>query len=313
MQKVFAAGFIVYLNERFPPVAYISMIILFFVSGYLLPFAINKNISGIAFMEIIFGVILVLIFYLRLRIFDDFKDFCIDIKIHPERPVQRGIISLNELGIVAILAVIIESLIVLVFLRQVLIVYIIALIFSAVMLYEFFCRKSLRKDIYIYALPHILIMPILGLIGFFASADKFNETYFIALVIYLAICYFSGLVFEISRKMHSAQELLRKKPSFSKRFGFVKSFMVLNFLILSTFLCIFFLWSGIYEVQIFPKYFFASILLYLIIISSIFILTISFREKILSINNKSYALLGSIVIMLSYLATIVIELGRILK
>ena len=50
------------------------------------------------------------IFFLQLRIADEFKDFADDLRFRPYRPVPRGLISLRELGVVGVIGALIQLL-----------------------------------------------------------------------------------------------------------------------------------------------------------------------------------------------------------
>src|SRR5882762_10392211 len=96
----------VYQRERFPVVAHGVLIAAFSSSAVsysaLLRGAWPRMASiGVAFVTCF-------LFFLQLRIADEFKDFEEDSRWRPYRPVPRGLIKLRELGVVFAMAAAIQ-------------------------------------------------------------------------------------------------------------------------------------------------------------------------------------------------------------
>ena len=85
-----------------------------------------------------------LLFFLRLRIADEFKDFEEDSRYRPYRPVPRGLVTLRELGWVGVGAAVIQ-LALAVWLAPFLIIVLLAgWAYLALMSHEFFAREWLK-------------------------------------------------------------------------------------------------------------------------------------------------------------------------
>ena len=102
-------NFKIYLNERFPLGKNSFFVLIFTLSGYIYtsllynskiinPFFIKRIKVSMYFYRIIPLFIIIFMFFLQLRITDEFKDYEEDLKYRAYRPVQRGIISLKTLG-----------------------------------------------------------------------------------------------------------------------------------------------------------------------------------------------------------------------
>jgi 4-hydroxybenzoate polyprenyltransferase len=143
------------------------------------------------------------LFFLQLRIADEFKDFEEDARYRPYRPVQRGLVSLRELGRVGFSAALVQLTLAL-WLDAAL-----ALLLAGVWLYlvlmskEFFAADWLRSRPIAYMLSHMAIVP---LIDFYATACDWWPTMGRppeGLLWFVIVSYFNGLVIEIGRKIRA--------------------------------------------------------------------------------------------------------------
>ena len=97
-----------YVVERFPPVAYTVLVVLFSGSA----FAIAGHLGGVQVpieTEIRAAVVVLLVF-LHLRIMDEHKDAAGDLVAYPQRLLSRGVVTLPLLAKVGYLAVLLEML-----------------------------------------------------------------------------------------------------------------------------------------------------------------------------------------------------------
>jgi|GEM_PF-303123 len=108
------------------------------------------------------GVALVFLYLFHLRVFDEHKDFAVDAKTRPDRPVQRGIVSLAELRAVGAIAVGLELAIAFGAGPRAGLWYLVPFAYSLLMYVEFFAPRWLGARIHWYALSHTLCMPLLA-------------------------------------------------------------------------------------------------------------------------------------------------------
>ncbi len=191
----------IYQKERFPIFAHAPLIVIFCLAvmlfsalqqeQFVLPDAIR--ISG--------AIISTLILFFQLRVADEFKDFEIDSKYRPERPVPRGLVELQELAKLAYLGAAIQFLIA-VFIDIGLLPILAAVwAYMALMTKEFFAPKWLIRHPVIYLLSHMLIMP---LIAFYVSAFDWLcvcRAMPQGMPWILSVAFFCGLVLELGRKI----------------------------------------------------------------------------------------------------------------
>lgn len=141
------------------------------------------------------------LYLLQIRTADEHKDFEHDNKYHPNRPVQRGIVTLEELDVINKLAKIGQVLIYFSFLEpKILLVGLLSQGYAYLTRKEFFVRTWIRQHFYIYYISHYMQLVIL----FYATTViiqpvNVNPWYFV-LTIMLAV-----ITTEIGRKMLSEE------------------------------------------------------------------------------------------------------------
>lgn len=284
-----------YFKERFPPVNMFLFAILFFtvhaVSFYF--FASNPSPVFLGW-----GVLAVISFFFRLRVFDEIKDYDIDVENHPGRVLQSGRVSLQNLILLSAVLFVIEASWSIYAGTDAMLCWLAAIFYSVLMRYEFFTGRFLKKYLLLYAVTHMMIMPliILWIWASFAPAQLFHRGfYFLA-----ALAFLGGFCFEIARKTHAASAERLTVDSYSKSLGFLPAIsLVLSFLALGV-LCQFYLLQALsarwWPYILIGILFIATALTYLLNVKEP-------KEKMLRVAE----LLVSLFMLFSYL-TIIIEI-----
>jgi hypothetical protein len=170
-------------------------------------------------------------------------------------------------------------------------VYLLITLFMLISYKEFFIGKTLRRNILLYAVPHILLIGMIGSFAYLFITRITGEPYFFStLILFGMFCYLIGLIFEISRKMHHHTKVLNTQQTFSKLLGYSVSCWFLA--------CITILASGIVALLI-DSFIIRIILLTISVLS---FLVLVFKEKTLArISGKTYQSIGAFLIL--YLLT----------
>ena len=163
--------------------------------------------------------IVTLLTFFQLRVADEHKDAEFDRRHHPSRPVPRGLVSLDELKMLAFAGAITQF-IAATSLGPLLTIPLIATwLYLGLMTREFFCAEWLRENQILYVVSH---MCILFFTDFFITACHWmsvGEEPPLALGLFLATSFFLGLVIEVGRKIRSPEEESDAGDTYTKLWG----------------------------------------------------------------------------------------------
>lgn len=216
----------VYQKERFPVFKHGLLIAVFSLSAVcyssLLRAAVPPSASGSAV-----AFITVFIFFLTLRIADEFKDYDDDMRYRPYRAVPRGLVTLRELGVVAVIGGCIQVGLCLWLDVQLLLPLFAAWAYLALMSKEFFAGEWLKARPVVYMFSHMVIMP---LIVFFATACDWlvagDGKIPHGIAWFLAVSFFGGIVIEIGRKVRAPEDEEEGVDTYSRVWGPAPAVMV---------------------------------------------------------------------------------------
>jgi hypothetical protein len=208
-----------YLNERFPFINMMLFCILYAMVLVVYQMLIAPIQHSIYFH--VLGLISVISFFFRLRVFDEMKDYQIDLVNHPNRILQSGKINLRTLQILAFTGFLVEITWAYVAGTSAQITWLLALLYSILMRYEFFIPKLLNKNLLVYAISHMVIMPliIIWIWGSFNTVFVFHQ----GILYLLLLSLLSGFAFEVARKTHAPEAERSTVDSYSKQIGLRKT------------------------------------------------------------------------------------------
>ena len=196
-----------YQKERFPLVAHIPLILAFSFCAVSISSRLASDdwpryeSAAVAFISC-------LLFFLQLRIADEFKDFEEDARYRPYRAVPRGLVKLRELKLLFIAGGVVQLCAALWWSPRLVILLLLTWSYLAAMSFEFGMRDWLKAHPVTYLWSHMLIMPLIDLYA--SSTDWITaEKPFPpdGLIFFLAASFFNGIVIEIGRKIRTpAQE-----------------------------------------------------------------------------------------------------------
>jgi len=207
-----------YLRERFPLKDFIPLALVFAATGGIcIQVYVYGEIKNA--LSLICGFFAFILFLLRLRIFDEFKDFEHDAKYYPSRPVPRGLITLNELKLFILPLLCMEMLLAISRGRSSFTLFSLSLIYSLLMFKEFFAREWLRQHFTIYIISHeILVLPlflyIFALNGM--ALSNIGQIYFWAVAFFLGCQLF---LLEVARKVRPAAMEIPSRDTYTAQYG----------------------------------------------------------------------------------------------
>lgn len=199
--------FWIYQAERFPILGHGLLIAAFSFSAISFSMLLREELSWPRPETILVGFVSAFLFFLQLRLADEFKDFEEDARYRPYRPVPRGLVSLRELAVLGILTGFIQ-LVLAAWLEPTLIVLLLLVwAYLALMSKEFFIGDWLKAHPFTYMWSHMLIVPLIDL--YTTACDWLaagSQAPHAGLAWFLIASFFNGMVIELGRKIRAPQD-----------------------------------------------------------------------------------------------------------
>jgi 4-hydroxybenzoate polyprenyltransferase len=190
----------IYQAERFPLKRHGPLITVFCGAAALYG---ARLVGGSPSLPVLLGAILCSgAFFLLMRIADEFKDRHDDQRCRPYRPVPRGLVSLQELALVALATALLQGLLVWRVAPDAWWLLLLTWGWFALMGVEFLVPLWLRARPLLYTLSHMVIVPLIALLALAMAVLPAGGTLpGAALLPLLALCYLNGLAIEFARKI----------------------------------------------------------------------------------------------------------------
>ena len=192
---------VVYQRERFPLAAHAPLMAAFSASAVCFSSLLRGHIALPSPRALTVAFLTALLFFLQLRIADEFKDFEDDSRFRPYRPVPRGLVTLGELAVIGVAAAVMQLGLALWLKPSLLWLLVPTWAYLALMTREFFAARWLKAHPIFYMASHMVIVPLVDL---YATSCDWRVAGLRAppagLAWFLIVSYFNGIVIEIGRK-----------------------------------------------------------------------------------------------------------------
>ncbi len=166
-------------------------------------------------------------FLLMLRVFDEHKDYEIDCLNHPGRVLQRGLVTLDQLKVVGGVAIAVQ-LVMSLWIDggpgPVTATWGVVIAWSLLMAREFFCGAWLSRRLVLYAVSHMVVLPMAMVWASAMGAGRVALTGEVVIVAAFAFC--TGFVAEVTRKIRAPGDERETVDSYSKVFGTTRAPLV---------------------------------------------------------------------------------------
>lgn len=207
-----------YLQERFPLGAHGPLVVAF-AGGVACASAALRGADGPGWPAAVVAVVVALGFFFQLRVADEWKDAETDRLYQPERPVPRGLVSLRELTVAALLVAAVQLGLALWLDVRLGAVLLAVWAFGALMTVEFGARDWLSARPLATLLTHAPIVPFID--AFAVSCDVLgNEAAYPAGVGWLiGVSLFGGSVVEVGRKIRQPADERSGVETYSAHWG----------------------------------------------------------------------------------------------
>ena len=207
-------------KERFPPVTLVSAFLLFALAMSVVHFQLHQSVKW-SINYIWLGLALTCQFLL-LRVLDEHKDYQQDLITHPNRVLQKGLITLNNLKVVGALGTLL-GLIITYTLGDSLALYswLAMMAWTGLMTKEFFIPKLLKKSLLVYSVSHMLVLPFMVLwVALLSDSLGLNAS---ILPYVLVLTFINGLIYELQRKTKGSDEDIKEEDTYTHRWGIPKT------------------------------------------------------------------------------------------
>jgi len=197
----------IYQRERFPVFAHTPVIAAFSFSAVCYSALLRGAHHLPGWKPCLVAFASSFLFFLQLRLADEFKDFEEDTRYRPYRAVPRGLVSLRDLGRVWVGCIGIQLLLAFCLAPRLIVLLVLTWAYLALMSKEFFARRWLKARPITYMVTHMAIMPLVDL---YTTSCDWVPTGVArpphGLLWFLVVSFFNGMVVEIGRKIRSPQD-----------------------------------------------------------------------------------------------------------
>jgi 4-hydroxybenzoate polyprenyltransferase len=197
----------IYQRERFPVFAHTPVIAAFSFSAVCYSALLRGAHHLPGWKPCLVSFASSFLFFLQLRLADEFKDFEEDTRYRPYRAVPRGLVSLRDLGRVWVGCIGIQLLLAFWLAPRLIVLLVLTWAYLALMSKEFFARRWLKARPITYMVTHMAIMPLVDL---YTTSCDWVPTGVArpphGLLWFLVVSFFNGMVVEIGRKIRSPQD-----------------------------------------------------------------------------------------------------------
>jgi 4-hydroxybenzoate polyprenyltransferase len=197
----------VYQRERFPVLAHTPLIAAFSLSAVSYSALIRGTHHLPGWKPCVVAFVSSFLFFLQLRLADEFKDFEEDSRYRPYRPVPRGLVRLRDLAWVWAGCIAIQLALALWLAPRLIVLLLLTWTYLLLMSKEFFARRWMKARPITYMVTHMAIMPLVDL--YTTSCDWVPAGLSRpprGLLWFLLVSFFNGMVVEIGRKIRSPQD-----------------------------------------------------------------------------------------------------------
>jgi 4-hydroxybenzoate polyprenyltransferase len=211
---------IVYQRERFPLLGHGPLVAAFSASAVSFSSLLRHHVALPSAASLLVAFVTSLLFFLQLRIADEFKDYEDDARYRPYRPVPRGLVSLRELAWIGVGAAAVQLALALALAPSMTWLLAITWVYLALMTREFFVPRWLKARPIVYMTSHMVILPLVDLYA--TACDWWVAGLRQApsgLYWFLIVSYLNGLVIEIGRKTRVASDEEHGVETYSALWG----------------------------------------------------------------------------------------------
>jgi 4-hydroxybenzoate polyprenyltransferase len=212
----------IYMKERYPFIARLILGLIVFLEIHFI-ILLNEGVTtfNIGIQEVV-GAYTVFAFLLWLRIADDLKDFDVDKRLFPDRPLARGAVYKKDVVILCAFFNLIAVVLNIIFMNN--IVFFCILYFYGYLMSKWFFQKAkIQPSLPLALVTHNPVQMFVNLYIISFTVIKYDlPPVTITTIMTLWTLYFPALIWEVSRKIKAPKDE-NDYTTYSKLFGYKKS------------------------------------------------------------------------------------------
>jgi len=209
-----------YLAERFPLASHGLLIAAYYSSNQFLARTLTEPGQPMHYdVSTLLGAVTLLCFFFHLRVFDEHKDYAEDLVHYPHRVLQSGAVTLRHLKVLGGFAIATEILLSALRGPAAFVAWLAAFVFSVLMLKEFFVPGWLKRHFLVYAVSHLLVMPLLALMVFSFATGRWPWEAPFWFGVYAWVGFFVTFNWEVSRKIRAPEDEIEGVDTYTRVFG----------------------------------------------------------------------------------------------
>jgi 4-hydroxybenzoate polyprenyltransferase len=208
-----------FTKERFDPVFHIVMVIVFLMAHVLVARAIRPLMIDV--QDIIILFIGVAAFYFKLHLYDEVRNYGLDIIVNKSRPLPRGLLTHKDMFRGMLVCIIVELICFSTQGLQSFVSIFLAIAYSLIMFKEFFIAEKLRLYLTTYAITHTIVTSFLS-VAIFSFLTHSSFLQIVTDMAFLSFALATWLlfnIFEFGRKSFASSEERKNRDTYSSLFG----------------------------------------------------------------------------------------------
>ncbi|QOT00318.1 UbiA family prenyltransferase [Brevibacterium sp. JNUCC-42] len=212
----------IYQQERFPIVQN-GIVVAVFSTSTMLYSSILRHGSSPSLKSLVIGFLSTFLFFLLLRIADEFKDFEEDSRFRSYRAVPRGVVTLKQLGVLGFFTGLVQLGMTFWLSPKLIPWLVLAWGYLALMSKEFFVKEWLKAHPILYLLSHMVMMPMI--VMYIVACDWVTVSAIMppGLSWLLLASYGNGIILEIGRKIRIPEDEEYGVETYSFLWGYKKA------------------------------------------------------------------------------------------
>lgn len=216
----------IYLKEMYPPLQRLILVSVLFFAIFFLLLALHHRTDYVIGLREAIAIATIFVFFLSLRIADEFKDFDTDKKNFPERPLPSGRVTKRDLVTLLFICWVPVVVLNLLYMNNLPVLFVLC-VYGALSSVWFFAKDLIKPNLVAALITHNPLQAVINLYSasYVCAAYGFELWSPTTLTVVLAL-YMPGFIWEVGRKIR-APNRETAYTTYSKLWGYTRAIAVI--------------------------------------------------------------------------------------